>query len=447
VDERLGRIEYRRRKEEDAWVVPYMPCLTRLLQCHINADVCFTVNIFMYLYKYLFKGPDHARFQIETTGETELNEFEDYIQARYLSSAEAVWRILNFNITNKTPAIVALAVHLPGRNLPQMRRSNGQQSHSSQLLQYFARPHEAQFESLTYCQFFSQYRHEKITNPAAPLIAGREWLERPLPNETTSRRKIILRARDPIVTRIQNIPPRLGELFYLRALLLHRSAYSFTDLRTVDGTEFPTFQQAAQAIGLFESQNEAEFVMDEAIASYYRPGQLRFLFAHLLVDLATPAIDLWERYKESLSLDFRLHAPARTAEKQALHQIESYLAARGAALGDFGLSTGEHRPREVEMEIEAFESRMDVLWHQAQLAVNQMNPEQAACYHTILDDCWSNGPHRLYFIDGKAGRGKTFLVRAICDTVTVRRRLLRNRVERKARGERSETRANLNCCI
>jgi hypothetical protein len=56
--------------------------------------------------------------------------------------------------------------------------------------------------------------------------------------------------------------------------LLHQSAYSFTELRTVDGTEFPTFQQAAQVIGLFESQNEAEFVMDEAIASYYRPGQL-----------------------------------------------------------------------------------------------------------------------------------------------------------------------------
>jgi hypothetical protein len=169
-----------------------MFCLTRLLQCHINADVCFMVNIFIYLYKYLFKGPDHARFQIETTEETKLNEFEDYMQAYYLSSAEAVWRILNFDITNRIPAIMSLAVHLPGRNLPQMRHSNGQQSESSQLLQYFARLPEAQFESLTYCQCFSLYRHEKITNPVAPLIAAREWLERPLPNETTSQRKIIL---------------------------------------------------------------------------------------------------------------------------------------------------------------------------------------------------------------------------------------------------------------
>jgi hypothetical protein len=150
------------------------------------------MNIFIYLYKYLFKGPDHARFQIETTEETKLNEFEDYVQARYLLSAEAVWRILNFNITNKIPAIISLAVHLPGHNLPQMWCSNGQQSQSSQLLQYFAQLPKAQFESLTFCQFFSLYQHKKITNPVVPLIARREWLERPLPNETTSWREVIL---------------------------------------------------------------------------------------------------------------------------------------------------------------------------------------------------------------------------------------------------------------
>jgi predicted ATPase len=46
-----------------------------------------------------------------------------------------------------------------------------------------------------------------------------------------------------------------------------------------------------------------------------------------------------------------------------------------------------------------------------------MNPDQAAIYHTILQDCWYDDLHQMYFIDGKAGRGKTFLVRAICDTI------------------------------
>ena len=37
-------------------MVSYLPCLTELLDCHENVDVCSTANVFMYL--YLFKGPD-----------------------------------------------------------------------------------------------------------------------------------------------------------------------------------------------------------------------------------------------------------------------------------------------------------------------------------------------------------------------------------------------------
>jgi hypothetical protein len=245
IDERYGRVEYRRRKAEDAWVVPYMPCLTKLLQCHINVDVCFTVNVFMYLYKYLFKGPDQARFQVEINDGDDVNEFEEYVKARYLSSAEAVWRIFNFDITRKKPAVESLSVHLLNRNLHQMHRTNGAASQSSQLLQYFARPLDTHFQEMTYTEFFSQYRHEAIVNSSRRSSHAQEWLERPLPGEASSRRRIIRRSAGDIVTRIDTIPPRLGELFYLRALLLHRSAYSFTELRTVNGIEYPTFQQAA----------------------------------------------------------------------------------------------------------------------------------------------------------------------------------------------------------
>src|SRR5947208_5832374 len=49
---------------ENTWVVFYIPALTKLMKCHVNVDVCFTVNIFIYLYKYLFKGPDHSKFTL-----------------------------------------------------------------------------------------------------------------------------------------------------------------------------------------------------------------------------------------------------------------------------------------------------------------------------------------------------------------------------------------------
>lgn len=86
-----GRVHYRRRKEEDQWTATYMPYLTKLLECHVNVDVCFTVNIFMYLYKYLFKGPDRTMFSIGTLDNENVDEISDYINARYLSASEAAW--------------------------------------------------------------------------------------------------------------------------------------------------------------------------------------------------------------------------------------------------------------------------------------------------------------------------------------------------------------------
>jgi Helitron helicase-like domain at N-terminus len=55
VDE-YGRVLYRRRGSESAWIASYIPALLKLLKCHINVDICFTANVVLYLYKYLFKG-------------------------------------------------------------------------------------------------------------------------------------------------------------------------------------------------------------------------------------------------------------------------------------------------------------------------------------------------------------------------------------------------------
>ena len=49
---------------DDRWVVSYIPVLTQLMDCHVNVDICFTANVFMYLYKYLFKGPDRTKFAV-----------------------------------------------------------------------------------------------------------------------------------------------------------------------------------------------------------------------------------------------------------------------------------------------------------------------------------------------------------------------------------------------
>lgn len=46
-----------------------------------------------------------------------IDEIEQYIRSRYLSSCEADWRIFGFDIHGRTPAVERLIVHLPGMNM------------------------------------------------------------------------------------------------------------------------------------------------------------------------------------------------------------------------------------------------------------------------------------------------------------------------------------------
>ena len=57
---------------------------------------------------------------------------------------------------------------------------------------------------------------------------------------------------------------------------------------------------------------------------------------------------------------------------------------------------------------------MGELAARAQAAIARFNGEQGDIFNMVVNAVLSNLP-LLLFIDGKAGRGKTFLVNAICD--------------------------------
>jgi hypothetical protein len=94
-----------------------------------------------------------------------VNEIDDYWNGRYLSSGEAVWHILGFNITKKEPSITTMSVHLfNDRTFVQYHRNDGSNSLSS-LQHYFLRPlgsflHNGViccFEDLTFVEYFSLF--------------------------------------------------------------------------------------------------------------------------------------------------------------------------------------------------------------------------------------------------------------------------------------------------
>ncbi|CAH2100130.1 unnamed protein product [Euphydryas editha] len=84
---------------DNRWVVPYSPVLSRAFRAHINVEMCNCVESIKYICKYINKGSDQATFAL-TNKHDEVTRFQS---GRYISSTEAVWRILSFNIHERYP--------------------------------------------------------------------------------------------------------------------------------------------------------------------------------------------------------------------------------------------------------------------------------------------------------------------------------------------------------
>lgn len=93
---------------DNRWVVPYTPLLSKMFQAHINVEYCNSVKSIKYICKYVNKGSDMAIFSVIN----ENDEITQFQMGRYISSNEAVWRILGFSIHDRHPTVVHLAVHL-----------------------------------------------------------------------------------------------------------------------------------------------------------------------------------------------------------------------------------------------------------------------------------------------------------------------------------------------
>lgn len=441
--DRAGRVHYRRRKPGDERVVPHCLPLLRKFQCHINVEVASSSHLFQYIFKYIHKGlshsfslsmkpntyiiigPDRARFRLSNGSEESIDEIEEYYSGRCLSAMEAAWRILGFHITSKDPSVTSLPIHLPSSpHHRQYTRRNGTNANSLSLLErYFLRPcgtfalrdgSTQSFDDLTYSQYFSffrleKYSHENVNRPRYYLESSSA--------AGTFQMHAVLRLQQAHITRLQQARPSEGERYYLRALLMNRTARSFTDLLTVDGIQHDVFQDAAVALGLFANENEGDLALQEAITYLKTPRQVRILFVHLLINecIVAPRTS-WERFGDFMTFDYTLHCEDMPdiATNGALQEISGYLEEYGKNPSDYGLPQPTCHSDEVLHEQVRWGTQVDHLAHATANAVRLFNPEQQHIFNTVVDAVITHRP-LLLFVDGKAGRGKTFLITAICN--------------------------------
>jgi hypothetical protein len=354
-----------------------------------------------------------------------IDEIEEYWNARYLSSTEATWRILGFHITQKIPAVTCLAVHVEN-SIHHSRYHTRANIHSqSKLLHYFARPQgsfiinqsQRSFDSLLYVEYFSFFRLQPYE--AMNDVRNNFFKERYTIQNSPCMHVVQRLPRTHHIARLQSVHLSVGELFYIRALLQNRPATSFTDLRTINNITYPTFQEAAIALGIFAHESEAEYSFLEAIHNLRTPRELRFLFIHLLTNdcIHTP-INIWNKFHINLSQDFILGNQNNVGLgiNLALNELGTNLEEYGKTLSDYSLPQPTTITHELIHEINRWSSQSQPLLQRSISAAALFNAEQTSISNRIIQAMANNEP-LMMFIDGKAGRGKTFLVNTLCDWV------------------------------
>lgn len=224
-----------------------------------------------------------------------IDEVKIYESGRFISSSEAVWRILGFQIHDRYPTVTNLDVHL----------ENGQRVYftSTNLKERLANPPIttllAFFELCQVDEFAKTLLYLEV--PAYYVWQNKKFTRRKRGQDVTGWPGV---KKDSALGRVYTIHPQNIECYHLRLLLHHvRGPMSYFHLKTVDGIEYPTFQSACKALGLLEDDKQWDFTLEEATLSR-SANKMRELFSIMLIFChMSDASSLWEKYKDDFSED------------------------------------------------------------------------------------------------------------------------------------------------
>ena len=389
---------------DNRWVVPYNPYLSTRYNCHINVEICSTISSVKYLYKYVYKGHDRTSV---TIGDSEANdEIKRHLDARYLSAPEACWRILEYPIQEKSHNVIQLPVHRQGLQYVSFREEEWahdviERSAHTMLTRFFdlcATDESAQ--SLLYYEVPQHY-----------VWKNKKW-------------ELRKRGHDKAIGRMVACPPSDPERYYMRLLLCYnRGPSSFAALRTVDGVTHATYKDAARAAGYLSSDEEHDKCLAEA-TSFKMPGQLRFLFATILV-YCRPSDNraLWDKHLPAMAEDFmraqNVQEPTPRIIFCVLTSLERCLQSNSLSLASF-----DDLPQLADYAQYATEN----IGHSNRLLQVEKSYDREKMANTLSKFAGMTGEQRqifdavtaavnasavqsrVFFVDGPGGTGKSFLM-------------------------------------
>lgn len=418
------------------WVASYNALLLGRYDCHLNVEVCASLEAVRYLYKYIYKGPDRANIQLRhiQSGD-EVSMYEDM---RYFGACESVWRLLGFELFYSRPKVERLPLHLDDDVNVLFRVGNERRAADrvpvSKLIDwiFFCRAPvdvylASNWRTLTYSQFPGYFSHQR----------HRGWRGRPT------------RERFRPVGRMP--PARVGneEVFFLRRWLCHVTAGEVHQhLASVPSTHapcvadlrmgYPSFKELCVAKGLADDDQEWAWALLEASEHELASG-MRSMFVEIVTyNQPANAMALFELYWEDHFYVHELRAAAdhiravagslrnvpQVRRAYALSLMHDELRAAGcldwhtqlpmtpaeAVLAE-QLVAFRHEPMLIQQELSYDRDQEHEQYRECRANIAGQ-PSQLHALE-LVETALANREPLLLFLSAYAGCGKTYIERAI----------------------------------
>ncbi|KAJ3701270.1 hypothetical protein LUZ61_004975 [Rhynchospora tenuis] len=357
-------------------------------------------------------GAASTSSQQPETAQNTVDEIRHYLDCRYLTPPEAVWRIFSFDVHYSYPGVERLPVHLP--------------SHNNIVFSDFQELDEiAESDSFSFTKLIAWFELNKTDELARSLT----YIEIPSKftwkqDEKSWARRQQNRKR---LARMLFVHPNAGELHYLRMLLnIVRGPVSFEDIRTVNCVLYGTFKEACNALGLLDNDNEWLYTLQEAAVSA-SSQQVRKLFVDILLyPEVTDATELWDACWRLMGDDilYNLRSQYRIPQfnfsdamlkDHILYELEDMLISRRYSLESVKLPQPvEQRLYEANSTLLAQQLSYNIveLREQVPALLNSLNTEQRYVLDQILTSV-HNRQGKQFFVYEPGGTGKTHLWSAL----------------------------------
>uniref|UniRef100_A0A0D3E8D8 ATP-dependent DNA helicase n=1 Tax=Brassica oleracea var. oleracea TaxID=109376 RepID=A0A0D3E8D8_BRAOL len=418
-----GYLLYRRRRNENkfvvkdgailnnTFVVPHNVKLLKKYEAHINVEWCNRTSAVKYLFKYITKGVDRASVVIEkgnaaTTSDTvpsgepkervikQRNKIQDYIDARYLSACESMWRNFAFHIHKRKPSVEKLIIHLEGEHNITIKSIDN----LGRVI------HKPGIEKTVFTEWMVLCRRSAFARTLTYVQIPEYFLWNNSTKVWTERKK------GKTIGRIVAVHPSASERYYLRILINKiKGPRSYDELKTFNDVKYPDFKSVCHARGYLDNDVEWHESMSEG-ARTASPFQIRDMFVTFLNNCFVASLKkLWEHSWKSMS-------------ENILHKRQRLLGHTNLELDEETLE--QYTLIEVKKLMHMHDRSLSVIKEMPKIKPVLLKELGNSLWNQEMDYDVAEKDGKLFFVYGAWSTGKTFLYKTIISRLRSRKQIV-----------------------